>query len=63
QLMYEYPNANTNERVKENFQILKESNEPNINNKASDNTNVAKACYSNTNRDDKFLSLENAILM
>ncbi|CAG8850993.1 44148_t:CDS:1, partial [Gigaspora margarita] len=30
QLIYKYPNANTNERVEEIFQILKESNEPNI---------------------------------
>ncbi|CAG8839584.1 29209_t:CDS:2, partial [Gigaspora margarita] len=35
----------------------------NIWDKAPDNTNVAEACHSNANRDGKFLSLENAILI
>ncbi|CAG8672956.1 2508_t:CDS:2, partial [Dentiscutata heterogama] len=32
QLIYEYPNVDTIERVEEIIQTLKESNEPNINN-------------------------------
>ncbi|EXX62126.1 hypothetical protein RirG_164680 [Rhizophagus irregularis DAOM 197198w] len=72
QLMYEYPNANTIERVEEIIQELKNSQEigyyfilffgEDTWYASPDNTNVVESCHANENQDGKSLSLEVAIL-